>query len=84
MQMVRTQVQLSEQQVRRLRSFAAEKKLSLAEIIRRAVDRFFEDTPAVNRADRRQAAINAAGRFGSGRRDVSRKHDTYLAEDFGK
>lgn len=34
--------------------------------------------------ERRKKALDIVGKFSSGKRDISRKHDTYLVEAFGK
>lgn len=77
--MIRTQIQLTEEQLRRLRALAAARGVSVAELIRQSVDTV---APArgVSAQTRRQRAIAVAGRFRSGQRDVSAEHDRYLAE----
>lgn len=81
--MIRTQIQLTEQQARRLRSQAREQGVSLAEIIRRCVDRGLADE-APGRADLYERALSAVGRFPDRRRarDLARKHDRYLDEAY--
>lgn len=76
--MIRTQIQLTEEQMRHLKILAAERGISIAELIRQSVDAFA--TPAGNAEARRQRAIAVAGRFRSGKRDVSSQHDRYLIE----
>lgn len=81
--MVRTQIQLTDQQARRLRAEARERGLSLAEIIRRYVEKgLSEETP--DRAALYGRAARMVGRFRDrrGARDVSSKHDRYLDEAF--
>ncbi len=80
--MVRTQIQLTEEQVSLLKKRAAEEGVSLAEIIRRSVDAYLHNMPAANDETRRQRAIQAAGRFSSGQRDLADKHDEYLSEAY--
>ena len=77
--MVRTQIQLTEAQAAELRRRAAERRTSMAALIRAAVDKSLaeDDGAAV-----RQRALEAVGKFRSGRSDVSRDHDRYLAEAF--
>lgn len=76
--MVRTQIQLTREQAHALRDLAARRGVSMAEIIRIAVQREIDQT---DRAERRRRALTAAGRF-SGPPDLSVNHDSYLAEDF--
>jgi hypothetical protein len=77
--MIRTQIQLTEEQLRRLKALAAARGLSVAELIRQSVDTV-ASAGAVDAQTRRQRAIAVAGRFRSGKRDVSAEHDRYLAE----
>lgn len=79
--MVRTQVRLTETQARALRRAAAERGVSVAELIREAVDRH---VVAGGSEAQRRRAIAAIGGFRSGRGDVSADHDTHLAEAFGE
>jgi hypothetical protein len=82
--MVRTQIQLTEEQAKALKKMAASRHLSNAELIRRAVDSMIKSGPAADPEERRKRAIDIAGKFSSGKSDVSRKHDKYLTEAFGK
>jgi len=80
--MVRTQIQLPEQQVTLLKRLAAQQHVSMAELIRRAVDLFTLSPDVTNIKERRERAIAAVGRFHSGRGDLAARHDDYLAEAF--
>ncbi|MBI5794860.1 MAG: CopG family transcriptional regulator, partial [Planctomycetes bacterium] len=51
---------------------------------RQAVDTVIRTNTIVGIEERRKRAIDIVGRFSSGKRDISRKHDTYLVEAFGK
>ncbi len=81
--MIRTQIQLTEAQARKLRARAREEGVSLAETIRRLVDRGFEEEKA-NRADLYDRAARILGRFPDrrGAKDLARRHDHYLDEAF--
>jgi hypothetical protein len=81
--MVRTQIQLTEQQARRLRAQARELGVSLAEVIRRHVERGLADETA-NRASLYDRAARVVGRFTDrrGAPDVAIQHDRYLDEAF--
>lgn len=80
--MVRTQIQLPEQQVSTLKRLALQQHVSMAELIRRAVDLFTSSPEAGSMQERRQRALAVAGRFHSGQEDIAAKHDDYLAEAF--
>lgn len=81
--MVRTQIQLTEDQHRKLRHAARREGVSLAEMVRRCVVRYFrEETPAKDELYAR--AASAIGRFSDqeGRTDVAERHDEYLDEAY--
>ncbi|MGH2662383.1 MAG: CopG family transcriptional regulator [Actinomycetota bacterium] len=59
---------------------AAELDVSVAELIRRAVDRFLGE-PDQQAARRRM--VSSLGGFRSGHSDISEEHDRYLGHDFG-
>jgi glycerol dehydrogenase-like iron-containing ADH family enzyme len=80
--MIRTQVQLTEEQARALRDLASARQMSVAELIRQSVDTLIRSSGEVDIAERRRRAIAAAGRFHSGKSDISANHDEYLAEAF--
>jgi len=60
--------------------------MSIAEIIREAVNNVIRSgvSVAAGAEDRRKRALNAVGKFSSGKRDISRRHDRYLSEAFQK
>jgi hypothetical protein len=82
--MVRTQIQLSEEQVAMLKEMAATEHKSMAEIIRQSVDFFAKAKYRGGEEQRRKRAMAAAGRFRSGVKDLAASHDSYLTEAFGK
>ena len=80
--MIRTQVQLTEEQVRALRSLSSARRVSVAELIRQSVGVLIRSAREIDIEERRRRAIAAAGRFHSGASDISTKHDEYLEEAF--
>jgi len=84
--MVRTQIRLTEQQAEEVKRIARARRVSSAEIIREALDNLIRSGAGamVVAEDRRRRALNAVGKFSSGKRDISRKHDKYLSEAFRK
>lgn len=80
--MIRTQIQLTEEQAQRLKTLAAEQGKSVAELIRQSVDEIIKRTGRVSADERRRRAIAAAGHFRSGQVDISTNHDSYLAETY--
>jgi len=81
--MVRTQIQLPEEQVVLLKKLAADHHTSMAEMIRQAVDLFAKVQGAGVDKELRRRAMLAAGRFKSGAADLSARHDDYLVKAFG-
>ena len=82
--MVRTQIQLTEEQAKAVRKMAISRHLSVAELIRRAVDTMIKSSTVIDAEERYKRAMDIVGKFSSGKRDISRKHDTYLADAYGK
>ena len=81
--MVRTQIQLTERQARELKKMAVRGGVSMAEVVRRAVDaKIREGALDVPWEERVRRAMAVMGKFHSGLKDVSRRHDHYLAEAF--
>lgn len=80
--MVRTQIQLAEEQVAVIKHLAALQHTSMAEIIRKAVDMFTASPDVENIQECRKRALAATGQFHSGKKDLSTRHDDYLAEAY--
>jgi len=79
--MVRTQIQLTENQVRRLRDQARQEGRSMADLIRESVERYINVPTVVDVAESKRRAPEAVGRFRSGYSDIAVNHDRYLAKD---
>lgn len=81
--MVRTQIQLTDRQARQLRAEARERGVSIAELIRRYVEKGLSEE-TTNRATLYDRAARIVGRFEDrqGIRNVSSEHDRYLDEAF--
>ena len=82
--MIRTQVQLTESQVQALRKMAVSRRVSIARLIRQAVDSMIESSPQPDPEERRKRALEIVGKFGSGQHDISTKHDDYLPDAYGE
>jgi hypothetical protein len=54
----------------------------MAQLIRRGVDEVLRSSAEATDEERRQRALDAAGKLRSGKRDVARKHDEYLSQAF--
>ena len=77
--MRRTQVQLTDEQLRRLRELAERQGRSVAEVIRESVESYLAQTHA-DREAMYERARSIAGAFSSGLPDVAQNHDEYFAK----
>jgi hypothetical protein len=81
--MMRTQIQLEEEQMEWLRVKARARGISVSQLIREGI-KFYRAHQEHLPRDRKRKALEAAGRFSSGTSDVSIRHDDYLAEAYKK
>ena len=82
--MVRTQVQLPEDDLAELRRLAAEEGVSVSELVRRGVKQVLDANRKPSREELWERAMKVAGKYRSGKHDIGRRNDDYLAEDFSK
>jgi len=77
--MIRTQIQLTEEQAAKAKRLAAARNVSIAEVIRDALDRLPDRD---DRAERwaRALAVIGTGHDIEGKTDVAERHDEYLAD----
>jgi Arc/MetJ-type ribon-helix-helix transcriptional regulator len=77
--MVRTQISLTPEQAEGLGRLARERGVSMATVVREAVDAVLDQEA---RGERWQKALATVGKYRSkdGATDVAEKHDKYLAE----
>jgi hypothetical protein len=80
--MVRTQIQLTEEQSSLLKRISNQRKISVSELIRQGVDFYLRSCGNISDEERRQRAVAAAGKFHSGLKDLSSNHDKYLPEAY--
>ena len=83
--MVRTQIQLTADQHRRLKKWAHQRGISLSEAIRRLVaDRLDSEPAAPSREALVREAMSVVGthRDPSGETDVAREHDRHLSDAY--
>jgi len=81
--MIRTQIQLTPEQAKRLRERARREGVSLAEAVRRSVDHWL-DEGAHQRTRQYERAAGLIGAFADRDQasDLSRRHDEYLSESY--
>jgi hypothetical protein len=80
--MVRTQIQLTDDQAKALRALSAARQVPMAELIRRSVDSLLQRESGASREAILNRARAVAGRFASGAADGSTDHDRHLADAF--
>jgi hypothetical protein len=80
--MIRTQIQLTEDQAATLKELAHRENISIAELTRQAIDYWLRHMGAVSPTEQRRQALDVVGRFHSGKSDISEKHDDYLTEAY--
>ena len=79
--MIRTQVQLDEDQYERLKALATSRSQSLSQLVRESVERLLAES---GRRESWERLLEAAGSCHDpeGTRDVSTRHDEYLLESY--
>lgn len=80
--MIRTQIQLTNDQAAQLREMATQLNVSVAEVVRRLVEQADRSSAGPTDKEVRARALAVVGQFASGRGDVSSDHDRHLAEAF--
>lgn len=91
--MIRTMVQLTEEQVKALKKLAKVRKTSMAQLVRESVDQYIVTAPReLTREEKRQRALEFVRKIKSGelqfhdiegKTDVAINHDKYLDEIYG-
>ena len=79
--MVRTQIQITEDQARILKELSISSSESIASLIRKAIDQFLV-TGKPNRAALYRQALSLAGKYETEHSDTALEHDRYLEEAF--
>ncbi len=79
--MIRTQVQFTEEQYRKLKEISQSNHKSLAAIIRQAVDQLLL-TRKPDRTALYRHGVSIVGKYRADKTDISIEHDKYLEEAF--
>ena len=80
--MPRTEIELTEDQIRRLDEVAETSGRSVADVIRDSVELYLGQEGPIDRAPAKERARSAIGKFRSSVDDLGVNHDRYLEEDF--
>ncbi len=81
--MIRTQVQVEDDQMEWLKSRAKEQGVSVSKLFRESVKLYIKAMTKPPK-DKKKRAMRAIGKFSSGKTDVSVKHDSYLTDTFSE
>ena len=79
--MVRTQIQLTEEQAEKLREISLKNRESMASLIRTAIDQFLLFSK-VDKSSLYKQASSVIGKYKADKKDISVKHDEYLNKDY--
>ena len=84
--MIRTQIQLTEEQHQAMKEMAADKGVSMAKLIRESVATYLTTVNQPGMGEIRQRAMALAGKYHDiyGATDVAVNHDKYLAEIYAE
>jgi len=82
--MVRTQIQLTEKQAKALKQIALDEGISMAEIVRRAIENVVEGKCPPDKDVLKRRAIAAVGSIHSDFTDLSERSDDYLEEIYSE
>lgn len=82
--MIRTQIQLTEEQSTTLKKLAEQENVSVAELIRRSVDSYLEEHDVITEEERRRRLLSVIGIGHSGLSDLAENHDKYLVEAYSE
>jgi predicted DNA-binding protein len=80
--MVRTQIQLTEEQYLQLKQLSLRRRRSLATLVREGVEKVLKEAGEPNLDEARRNALSVVGKYHSGKMDVSVHHDKYLSESY--
>ena len=80
--MIRTRIQLTEEQARALRTRARLEERPMAELVRESVAEYLARRPAPDVRELVRRARDLEGRFRSGCPDLAEDHDRHLDEAF--
>ena len=78
--MIRTQVQLTDEQTAELKRLSATRGRSISSLVREGVDHLLHSGDHASRSEEMHRAASAFGRFRSGRPDLAGRHDEHFAD----
>jgi predicted DNA-binding protein len=82
--MIRTQIQLTEEQAEAVKRLAQREGRSVADVMRESLDVHLRSRGVIDREAQKRRALEAIGRYRSGVRDLATAHDRHAAEAFAE
>jgi hypothetical protein len=80
--MVRTQIQLTDEQASRLKDLARRRHTSMAELVREGVETVIARDRGPDKEERKRRFLAIMGTMDFGAPDIATNHDEYLAEAY--
>jgi len=80
--MKRTQIQLTDEQYKLLKSISTQRDVSMAEIIRESINNYTAGINVMSDDKKYKKVQEVIGKFSSGKKDISVRHDYYLGQDY--
>ena len=80
--MKRTQIQLTEAQLKTLKALARQEERSVADLVRQSVAEYLVQRPGTDRDALVRRARDLGGRYRSGCADLAEDHDRHLDDAF--
>jgi hypothetical protein len=81
--MIRTQIQLTEEQSRILKQLAKVREVSVAELVRHSIDYYIHSMKEPTLEEKYERSMSIVGKYRAEETDIGRNHDRYLAEIYG-
>ena len=78
--MAQTQIELTNEEMTALEELARKRNVSLSDLIHEGIGHLLRSVSISKEAELRQRALAVSGRFRSVLKDLSTRHDDYLAE----
>lgn len=79
--MIRSQIQFEEEQLNWLRNESKARGVSISQLVREGID-LFKEMKQQSPNQRKAKALQAIGKYSSGKSDIAEKHDKYLTSAF--
>ncbi len=82
--MIRTEIELTEEQSKALERLAHKDNVPIAEVIRRSIDDYIATHIELSMEEKKRRALSVVGMFDSGLPDLGVNHDKYLEEIYAE